>query len=538
VSDLNYVVKTPDRRKSRQLCHINMLKKYHDRVGVTEEKVEVKPIAVVTNELEVEEQIRGGEEIVPKLKNSEILRNLDKKLAHLSGSQRQELKELILEYTEIFPDVPSKTDIIEHDVDVGTARPIKQHPYRVNPLKRKKLKEEIDYMMENDIIEYSASGWSSPCLLVPKSDGTSRFVTDFRLINAVTKTDSFPIPRVEACIDQVGSCKYITKLDLLKGYWQVPLTERAREISALVTPDGLYQYRVMPFGMKNSAATFQRMVNKLIQDLEDVDGYIDDLIQHNHTWEEHMVGLRRLFGKLWDAKLTVNLGKSEFCKGTVQYLGHVVGNGQVRPVAAKVEAITNFPPPQNKKGIQRFLGMAGYYRKYCENFSSVVSPMTDLLKKNVHFKWDDKCQEAFEKVKGMLVKEPILVMPDFEKQFKLLVDASEIGAGAVLMQEQSTGIDHPVLYYSKKFNKHEKNYSTIEKECLALMLAIQQFEVYLNPTMYPVLVFTDHNPLVFINKMKKKNQRILRWSLILQEYDLEIRHIPGRYNVFADYLSR
>jgi phospholipid-translocating ATPase len=216
----------------------------------------------------------------------------------------------------------------------------------------------------------------------------------------------------------------------------------------------------------------------------------------------------------------------------------VVGQGKVCPVAAKVEAIVDFPSPTGKKAIQRFLGMAGYYRKYCKNFSNVVSPLTDLLKKDVKFVWSDKCEQAFCSIKKMLASSPVLVMPRFDAQFILMTDASEVGAGAVLLQKQESGVEHPIAYYSKKFNKHEKNYSTIEKEGLALILALQHFEVYLNPTVEPVLVYTDHNPLVFVNRMKYQNRRILRWSLILQEFNLDIRHVAGKDNVISDCLSR
>ena len=188
----------------------------------------------------------------------------------------------------LFPDTPSRTDQVLHDVDVGSATPIKQHPYRVNPLKLEIMRKEVAYMLENDLIEASSSEWSSPCVLVPKPDGTYRFCTDFRQVNKVTKSDSYPIPRVDDCVDRVGNAKFVSKLDLLKGYWQVPLTTRAKEISAFATPDGLYQYKVMPFGMKNAPATFQRLINTVISGLEGCSAYIDDVVVYSDTWEEHL----------------------------------------------------------------------------------------------------------------------------------------------------------------------------------------------------------------------------------------------------------
>ena len=541
-SDLNYIINTPGRRKNKQMCHINMLKEYFDRDSSIS-----KPITVVNAvpqesnvfEPEVNSDFIDKSDPGPsKLENSHILRNLNNKLSHLEPSQQEELKQLIHEYEHLFPDIPTRTDKIYHDVIVEDSKPIKQHPYRMNPLKRKYLQDEVKYLLENDFIEPSQSNYSSPCILVPKSNGTYRMCTDYRKVNSVTKTDSFPIPRIDDCIDKVGNSKYVTKFDLLKGFWQVPLTDRAKEVSAFATPNGLYQYKVMPFGMKNSPATFQRLVNNVICGLDGCDAYIDDVIIYSDSWSDHLQRIRQFFDRLSKAKLTVNLAKTEFCHATVTFLGHLVGQGQVKPLEAKVNAISEFPVPKCKRQLMRFLGMAGYYRKFCKNFSGIAEPLTNLLKKSTQFKWNDKCQDAFDRLKAILKSAPVLLAPDFDKCFKLAVDASDVGIGAVLLQEDNNGIDHPVCYFSKKFNKHQKNYSTIEKECLALILAIQQFEVYLTSSTSPIVVFSDHNPLSFLHKLKNKNQRLLRWSLLLQEFNLDIRHIKGKDNIIPDALSR
>ena len=376
------------------------------------------------------------------------------------------------------------------------------------------------------------------CVLVLKADGTFRFCTDFRKIDGISKTDSYSIPQIDDCIDRIGHAKYVSKFDLLKVYWQVPLTKRTQELSAFVTPDGLFQYRVMPFGLKNAPATFQRMMNNVIHGLEGCDACIDDLVLYSESWEDHKQLLKRFFSRLRDANLTVNLHKSKFCRARVVFLGYIVGQGEVSPVASKVDAIVNFPMPENKREVMRFLGMAGYYRKFCYNFSTVAEPLTTLLQKQKEFVWSQKSQHAFEKIKSLLLSAPVLKAPDFAKPFKFQVDTSDIGIGAVLLQEGDRGIDHPVCYFSYKFNKHQVNYSTTEKETLALLLALQHFDVYLGTTIAPVEVYTDHNPLVFIEKMKNKNQRLLQWSLAFQEYNLRICHIKGHDNVIADALSR
>ena len=551
ISDTNYLVKTPDRRKETQVCHINMLKAYHEkpkpelvtlnnRLGLespTHSKDCVGQVA--EKEEDTESEVRLGNDQQPiKLQNSQILNDLGTKLSHLPLVQRKELAEVITQYREVFPDVPSKTNLIEHDVDVGDSAPIKQHPYRVSPMKKELLDKEVQYMLENDIIEESQSNWSSPCILVPKHDGGFRFCTDFRKVNDKTKSDSFPIPRIADCIDQIGNAKFVSTFDMLKGYWQVPLTQRAREISAFVTPSGLYQYKVMPFGMKNAPATFQRMVNKLVRDIDGCEGYIDDVVIFSDNWSDHIRQIKRFFQIMREAKLTINLMKSEFGKATVKYLGHIVGQGQVRPLDAKIQTIVKFPIPTSRKELARFLGMAGYYRNFCLNFSDIAAPLTNLLSKRVKFVWTDDCQLAFDKVKLLLQKSPVLKSPDYEKPFKLIIDSSDVGTGSVLVQEASDGLDHPVSYFSKKFLKYQKNYSVVEKETLGLVLALEHFDVYLGSTPFKIKVYTDHNPLTFLKTMKNKNQRLVRWSLALQEYNLEIQHIPGSENVVADALSR
>ena len=551
ISDTNYLVKTPDRRKETQVCHINMLKAYHEkpkpelvtlnnRLGLespTHSKDCVGQVAEKEEDTESEVRLENDQQPI-KLQNSQILNDLGTKLSHLPLVQRKELAEVITQYREVFPDVPSKTNLIEHDVDVGDSAPIKQHPYRVSPMKKELLDKEVQYMLKNDIIEESQSNWSSPCILVPKHDGGFRFCTDFRKVNDKTKSDSFPIPRIADCIDQIGNAKFVSTFDMLKGYWQVPLTQRAREISAFVTPSGLYQYKVMPFGMKNAPATFQRMVNKLVRDIDGCEGYIDDVVIFSDNWSDHIHQIKRFFQIMREAKLTINLMKSEFGKATVKYLGHIVGQGQVRPLDAKIQTIVKYPIPTSRKELARFLGMAGYYRNFCLNFSDIAAPLTNLLSKRVKFVWTDDCQLAFDKVKLLLQKSPVLKSPDYEKPFKLIIDSSDVGTGSVLVQEASDGLDHPVSYFSKKFLKYQKNYSVVEKETLGLVLALEHFDVYLGSTPFKIKVYTDHNPLTFLKTMKNKNQRLVRWSLALQEYNLEIQHIPGSENVVADALSR
>ena len=537
LSDTDYVISTPERRKKTRVSHVNMLKAYFTREPVT------PGIALVVTSSAApapEDNFlhRAADPQTARLSNSEMLQELPSRLDHLSPGQQQNLLSLVARFPELFGDVPSQTSVLSHDVDVGNARPIKQHAYRVNSVKRALMKQEAEYLLRHGFARPSSSPWSSPCLVGTKPDGSPRFITDFRKVNNVTVPDSYPLPRMEDCVDNLGTAKFVSKLDLLKGYWQVPLTERASKISAFVTPDHFLEYTVMAFGMCNAPATFQRLVNVVLSGVSNCNAYLDDLIVYTRSWEEHVRVLEQVFTRLRGAKLTLNLAKCDFGAATVTYLGRRVGQGQVRPVEAKASAISACPVPTDRKALRSFLGMAGYYRGFCRNFSSVVHSLTTLLSPKVEFVWTAECNHAFESVKALLTHAPVLTAPDFTTPFKLEVDASAVGAGAVLLQEDAGGVDHPVSYFSKKFDTHQANYSTIEKETLALLLALQHFEVYLGSSSLPIVVYTDHNPLVFLSRMYNQNQRLMRWALAMQDYSLEIRHKKGSENVVADALSR
>ncbi|KAI2655625.1 Transposon Ty3-I Gag-Pol polyprotein [Labeo rohita] len=239
-------------------------------------------------------------------------------LSYLSEEHRNDIK-LINKYPTLFNDVPSQTNVLVHDINVGQSTPIKQHTYRVNPCKHQVMREKVEYLVRNGFAVASQSPWSLPCILVPKSDGSLRFCTDFRKVNSATKADSIPIPRVEDCVDRVGSSRYVTKLDLLKGYWQVPSTPRASEISAFVTPDAFMQYTAMAFGMRNTPATFHRLMQTVLSEIENCEVYLDDVVVYSMSWEDHLSTLNSVLKRLAEASLTLNLSKCEFAKAVVTY---------------------------------------------------------------------------------------------------------------------------------------------------------------------------------------------------------------------------
>ena len=539
-NDVNYVIWTPGKRKEKRLVHVNLIKPYHVRdsqISLPVSKISLSK-ADPTNYTKEERSDFTVDTGEIKLNNSDVLSNLTNKLSHLSQKQQADLANLLNEFKDLFGDVPRQTNITVHDIALKEgSQPVRQAPYRLPPQKREVLKKEIDFLLENNLAVPSQSEWASPCLLVPKSDGSYRMCTDYRKVNDLTCADSYPLPRIDDIVDSVGQATYVTKLDLLRGYYQIKLSDKAKKISAFITSEGLFEYTVMPFGMKCAPATFQRLMNTVIAGMKGVQAYLDDLVVSSNSWEEHLALLRQLLMRLRSAGLTVNLVKSDFAQAKIEYLGYMVGGGVLTPIYSKVWAIHQYPAPTTRKEVQRYLGMIGYYRRFIRNFSQIAVPLTDLTSSKKKFKWTDDCQEAFEKLKKFLMMEPVLKAPDFTKPFILQVDACDDGVGAVLLQEFN-GERHPICYYSAKLKPHQRPYSTVEKEALSLILALEKFHVYLGSTGQKIVVHSDHNPLKFVNQLRLKNQRLARWALALQPYNLEIQHIRGRENVLADALSR
>ncbi|XP_040288719.1 uncharacterized protein LOC121001621, partial [Bufo bufo] len=416
-----------------------------------------------------------------------------------------------------FSQEPGYTLLAIHKVETPGQAPLRQPPYRIPEAVREGMRKEIDEMLRLGVIEPSESPWASPVVLVPKKDGTTRFCVDYRRLNDKTVTDAYPMPRMDELLDRISAGKYLTTIDLCKGYWQIPLAEDAIPKSAFITPFGLYQFRVMPFGMKNAPATFQRMVDQLLRGLQSFAGaYLDDIAIHSDTWEAHLEHVGVVLDRIRGAGLTLKPDKCHLGMGEVQYLGHRVGCGKQRPEPAKIEAVANWPTPHTKTQVMAFLGTAGYYRRFVPDYSALAKPLTDLTKKKLprQVLWSPECEVAFQALKTALVNAPVLVTPDPNKRFIVHTDASMFGLGAVLSQIGEDGGEHPVAYLSRKLLPREVSYATIEKECLALVWALKKLTPYLYGRAFTLI--TDHNPLVWLNRVSGDNARLLRWSLALQ----------------------
>ncbi len=403
---------------------------------------------------------------------------------------------------------------------------------------KKVVQSELEAMLEMGVIEESHSDWASPIVLVPKTDGSVRFCVDYRKVNAVSKFDAYPMPRVDELLDRLGTARIYSTLDLTKGYWQIPLSPLSKEKSAFTTPFGLHQFVTLPFGLFGAPAAFQRLMDKILRPhTAYAAAYLDDIIIYSQDGQQHMVHLREVLRALRGVGLTANPKKCAIGRVEVRYLGFHLGHGQVCPQIDKTAAIAACPRPKTKKEVRHFLGLAGYYRRFIPDYSELTSPLTDLTKKEVPdtVQWTERCQQAFTQVKAALCGGPLLHSSDFSLPFLLQTDASDRGLGAVLTQEIG-GEEHPLLYISRKLSKRETMYSTIEKECLAIRWAVLTLRYYLLGWEFTLCL--DHAPLQWLHRMKDTNARITRWYLALQPFKFKVIHRPGTQMTVADFLSR
>ena len=453
----------------------------------------------------------------------------------LNEDQQREVRQLLEEYSDVSTDIPGKTNLAECNIELTDDTPFRVKAYPVPYALKKEMDKEVSEMMKADIIESSVSEYASSPVVVRKPDGSVRYCIDFRKLNAMF--DAEPVPNQEVILNRMGGDNFISRLDLTKGFWQVPIKEEDRKYTAFSTDQGLMHFKYMPFGLVNALAIFCRMVRKLLYDVNYVGAYVDDIVPHTATWDDHMHTLRQVLQKLRQHGLTAKPSKCEIGYAKLDLLGHVVGGGSIQPQDRKIEKILEMRKPETKKELRSFLGTVGFHQKYIDKYAEKGKALTDLLKKGEpnQIKWDAESNESFQTLKTALTQKPILRLPNFEKQFALQTDASDLGLGAVLLQEHD-GVNMPVMYISRKLIAAETRYSTIERECLALFWATKRLHVYLYGTEFILEIY--HQPLAFVNRANINNDRVMRWALHFQMYRYQVRIVKGSANTTADLLSR
>lgn len=450
----------------------------------------------------------------------------------------------LMKVVELFPSFAKlglgKTHLISHSIDVKDAKAVKQRHFPVSPAVEKLLYGEVERMMKLGVIEESDSAWSSPVVLVQKP-GKVRLCLDCRKVNSFTYGDAYPLPQIEAILSRLPKAVFISSLDLKDAYWQIPLDPASRDKTAFTIPGKpLYQFKVMPFGLSNASQTMTRLMDKVIPASlrNEVFVYLDDLLVVSDSFESHLAVLTTVAEHIRQAGLTLNVEKSHFCRRTVKYLGHVIGEGVIRTDPDKISAMVDFPVPRTLKALRSFLGMTGWYSKFISNYADIAAPLTDLMRPKCRFTMTQAGLEAFEKLKKALCEAPVLHSPDFQKPFFIHCDASSFGVGGVLVQktEGDQGDEYPIAFVSKKLNKAQKNYSVTEQECLAAIICINRFRPYVEGHHFTVI--TDHASLGWLMSQQDLRSRLGRWATKLQAYKFEIKHRKGKLHVVPDALSR
>lgn len=482
--------------------------------------------------------------------------------AEISTEERLKLVELLGKYKDVFShgeDDLGFTTTVTHRIPTTSDCPVRVPHRRIPPHQMEDVRAHLQRLLEQKIIRPSTSPYAAPVVIVRKKDGNIRLCVDYRALNEQTKKDAYPIPRIDEALDSLGGAKMFSSLDLVQGYHQVAVAEEDIQKTAFrAGTGGLYEYVRMPFGLSNSPATFQRLMEVILGDLNygSLLLYLDDILIFSSSFEEHLERLEVVFQRLRHHGLKLKPKKCHFLRKECKYLGHVVSSEGIATDPAKTEAIARWKQPHTEKELRAFLGIAGYYRRFVKRFSQIAAPLHALLTKQgckkgaawrrsspseqqeFQQRWTPECTKAFKELKARLTSPPILGYPDFKRPFIVETDASFDGLGAVLSQEQETG-RVVICYASRGLRPSERNmsnYSSMKLELLALKWAVtEKFRDYLLGAEFTA--FTDNNPLSYL-KSAKLAAAEMRWVSQLAQFDFKIRYRSGRSNTNADALSR
>ena len=442
-------------------------------------------------------------------------------------------------FLDVFADIPGKPPErdIEHKIELEPgAKPQFRQLIRMSPAELLECKKQLKDYMSKQHVRPSKSPWGAPVIFVRKKDGTLRMCIDYRALNKTTIKDRYPMPRIDELLDQLKGAKYFSKLDLRSGYHQVRVAEADVQKTAFRTKHGHFEFTVMPFGLSNAPATFQRMMNDVLRPFIDdfVVVYLDDILIYSRTEEEHERHLHQVLEKLREKKLYAKRSKCEFGLEKVEYLGHTVGPEGLSMDDSKVEAILAWPVPKGVKELRSFLGLAGYYRRFIKGFAGRTAAISNLLKQTVPWSWEEPQQAAFDDLKHAMSTAPVLILPDPDLPYEVFTDASGFGIGATLLQDQGQGLQ-PCAFLSHKLTDAERKYPTHEQELLGIIHALKIWRPYLEGAHF--LVNSDHRALEELATQPKLSLRQARWVEFLQSYDCRVKYVQGDKNR-ADALSR
>lgn len=450
------------------------------------------------------------------------------------------------EFQELFEE-NMEHDLADHqewDHEIHLEDGAKLRPGPIYPLTQDQQEELRAYIKRNvqrGYIRPSESSMASPILFVPKKNGKLRLCVDYRQLNSVTKKNRYPLPLIQELMDKLQGTKWMTKFDVRDGYHRIRIAEGHEWLTAFKTRYGLYEYCVMPFGLTNAPATFQALINKALNEYLDVfaTAYLDDVLVYSRgTLEEHVGHVKKVLQKMKEYRLLLHPDKCEFHVTETEYLGFIISRDGVAMNQEKVRTVQEWPTPKTVRDVQSFLGFANFYRKFIKDYSKTASPLSEITKKEIGFRWNQKQEQAFQELKRAFTQAPMLQMHDPQRKTRVETDASDYALGAILSQQCEDGKWRPVFYHSRKFSGAELNYDVHDKELLAIVDAFEQWEAQLKGARYPIEVYSDHQNLTSFMTTKKLNRRQVRWAESMADYDFRIHHRKGTDNGAADALSR
>src|SRR3954466_11483485 len=517
-----------------------------DEPKVEETKLELKMLPPHLKYVFLEE---GGKK--PVIISGSLSKKEEEKLIHVLKTNKEAIGWVLSDLKGISPAYCMHKIMMEEDF-----KPVAQPQRRLNPTMKEVVRKEVVKLLEAGMIyPISDSAWVSPVQVVPKKGGMTvirndkneliptrtvtgwRMCIDYRKLNKATRKDHFPLPFMDQMLERLSGQQFYCFLDGYSGYNQIVVNPEDHEKTAFTCPFGIFAYRRMPFGLCNAPATFQRCMQAIFDDMleKHMEVFMDDFSVFGKSFENCLTNLALVLERCQQTNLILNWEKCHFMVREGIVLGHKISYKGIEVDQAKVEVISKLPPPMNEKGIRSFLGHAGFYRRFIRDFSKIAKPLTTLLVKDKNFTFDAECAVAFETIKKKLVSAPIVVAPDWSLPFEIMCDASDIAVGAVLGQRREKLL-HVIYYASHVLNPAQINYATTEKELLAVVYAFDKFRQYLLGSR--VIVYTDHAALKYLFAKQDSKPRLLRWILLLQEFDVEIRDKKGSENTVADHLSR
>ena len=501
----------------------------------------------------------------PVKTDKEFLKSFNLHETELSKEQILEVHKLLLQFRDVFSEGEfdiGHTTTVKHRIDLVDETPFKQRHRRIPPAMYDEVREHLRQLQEVGIIRRSSSPFASPVVLVRKKNGALRFCVDYRMLNNRMVKDLYALPRIEELMDNFAGCQYFSSLDMRSGYYQVEIEESHKERTAFtVGPLGFWEFNRMAFGLSTSPATFSRLMEFVMGDLhmKECFTFLDDCNVPGKDFAEEMHRLEHVFQKLREHRLKLNAGKCRLFRTWVKYCGHIISKDGIETDPEKIKKITNWPIPQNVAQVREFAGFAGYYRRFVKKFSQIARPLNELLggpkrkrgkaktgkgkpaserQKPPEWKWEKAQQEAFETLKRCLSTPPVLAYADYDLPFILYTDASGKGLGAVLSQEQK-GQERVIAYASRGLSPSERNYPVHKLEFLALKWAVtEKFADYLYGAKCKFTIYTDNNPLTYVQTTAKLDVPSHRWLAGLAAFNFDIIYRSGKSNVNADILSR